>query len=227
MPTSGSPPPRPTWTKHAELQARLKTVTGEREALVERRAAIIVPDCRCAWADASPRHRSRGRSRRAERRSRRNGDANRVRSDIRVHKGRDGCDPATTVSRWRSKRTPKWTSISVDIATVRIRGGRREAQQTAEALEERWSREVAPHLMAANVEDLDGLSAKIAEAQALDASIKAKDAELESLQGQIDSLADSAQKLREASERAKACRAALGDVSPETLLSPRARRTWR
>ena len=97
-----------------------------------------------------------------------------------------------------------------DVATVRIRGGRREAQQKAEALEVRWRSEVAPHLAAANVEDLDGLSAKIAEAQALDASVKAKDAELQSLQVQIDSLIDSAQKLREALERKKACRAALG-----------------
>ena len=61
----------------------------------------------------------------------------------------------------------------------------------------------SPHLAAANVADLDGLSAKIAEAQELDASIKAKDAELQSLQAQIASLVDSAQKLREALDRAK------------------------
>ena len=105
-----------------------------------------------------------------------------------------------------------------DIATVRIRGGRRDAQRKAEALEARWRSEVEPHLAAAKVADLDGLSAKIAEAQALDASIKAKDAELQSLQAQIDSLIDSAQNLREALERKKACRAALGHVPLETLL---------
>jgi chromosome segregation ATPase len=105
-----------------------------------------------------------------------------------------------------------------DIATVRIQGGRRDAQRKAEALETRWSREVEPQLAAANVADLDGLSAKIAEAQALDASVKAKNAELQSLQAQIDSLIDSAQNLREALERKKACRAALGHVPFERLL---------
>ena len=82
-----------------------------------------------------------------------------------------------------------------DVANVRIRGGRRDAQQKAEAMEVRWRSEVEPHLAAAKVADLDGLSAKIAEAQALDASVKAKDVELQSLQAQIDSLADSTQKL--------------------------------
>ena len=112
--------------------------------------------------------------------------------------------------------------IDVDIggvATVRIRGGRREAQQTAESLEARWSREVAPQLAAAKVADLDGLNAKIEEAQELDSSVKAKDAELQSLDVQIASLADSAQKLREALERANACHAALGDVPLATFAS--------
>ena len=33
-----------------------------------------------------------------------------------------------------------------DIATVHVRGGRREAQEKARNLEDRWSREVEPHL---------------------------------------------------------------------------------
>ena len=106
-----------------------------------------------------------------------------------------------------------------DVATVRIRGGRRDAQRTAEAMEGRWRSEVEPHLAAAKVADLDGLSAKITESQTLEASIKAKAAELQSLQAQIDSLIDTAQKLREALERKKACRAALGHVALETLAS--------
>jgi Tfp pilus assembly protein FimV len=52
----------------------------------------------------------------------------------------------------------------------------------------------------------------------LGASIKAKAAELQSLQAQIDSLIDTAKKLREALDRKKACRAALGHVVLETLL---------
>ena len=73
--------------------------------------------------------------------------------------------------------------------------------------------------MAANVADLEGLSAKIVEAQELDTSVKAKVAELQSLQVQIDALASSPQKLREALERRRACHAALGDVPLETLAS--------
>lgn len=70
-----------------------------------------------------------------------------------------------------------------DIAQVQIRGGRREAQETALDLEKRWSDEVAPHLAASGVEDLDGLDAKVEDAQALDAAVKVKDTELESLRG--------------------------------------------
>ena len=90
---------------------------------------------------------------------------------------------------------------------MRVRGGRREAQEKAQALENRWGRDVEPHLIAAGVTDLDGLDAKIAEAQELDAGIKAKDAELESLRAQIAALAGAAEALREASNRAETCRA--------------------
>ena len=92
------------------------------------------------------------------------------------------------------------TEIDIDIgdvATVRVRGGRRDAQQRVESLETRWSGEVALHLAAANVVDLDGLSAKIAEAQELESSVKAKDTELEALRAQIAALVDSAQRLRQ------------------------------
>ena len=49
-----------------------------------------------------------------------------------------------------------------DVATVHVRGGRREAQEKARNLEDRWSREVEPHLAAAGVTDLAGLDAKSA-----------------------------------------------------------------
>jgi hypothetical protein len=122
------------------------------------------------------------------------------------------------VNRWKSKPTPSLHLDIGDIATVRVRGGRRDAQRKAEALEGRWRSEVEPHLKAAKVADLDGLSAKIAESQTLEASIKAKDAESQSLQAQLDSLTDSPQKLREALERKKACRAALGHIALDTLV---------
>jgi hypothetical protein len=68
-----------------------------------------------------------------------------------------------------------------DVATMHVRGGHREAQEIARNLENRWIREVVPHLAAAGVTDLAGLDAKIAEAQELDSSIRAKDAESDSL----------------------------------------------
>jgi hypothetical protein len=104
-----------------------------------------------------------------------------------------------------------------DVASVRIRGGRREAQQTVESLEARWSREVAPHLAASGVTDLDGLSTTIGVAQGLDSSVKAKIAELRSLQSQIETLAALPRKLREALDRQSACHGSLGDIPYETL----------
>lgn len=106
-----------------------------------------------------------------------------------------------------------------DVATIRIRGGRRETQQTAEFLAARWDREVVPHLAAANVVDLDGLTARLAEAQDLDSHVKIKDAELQSLEAQIASLIDSADVLRDAIELRSACLTALGDLPLEMLAS--------
>jgi hypothetical protein len=106
-----------------------------------------------------------------------------------------------------------------DVAQVRIRGGRRDAQDIVRDLEKRWRDEVVPHLVASGTTDLNGLSAKLEEAQALDAAMKLKDSELESLRGQLGSLADSAEKLSEATRRLEASRAALGGVSLDSLVS--------
>ena len=105
------------------------------------------------------------------------------------------------------------------VADVRIRGGRRQGQETVRQLEKRWTNEVAPHLAAAAVEDLDGLALKVEEAQDADAAIRMKDAELQSLQGELASLAGSAEKLSQALERAQACLVALGGVSLDSLAS--------
>ena len=114
---------------------------------------------------------------------------------------------------------PKSTSTSPTSRQCGFAAGVERHSRRCESLEQRWEREVAPHLAAANVKDLDALAAKVEEARALDASIDAKDAELESLRVQIASLAGSADSLREASERATTARAALGDVSLDTLAS--------
>ena len=202
--------------KDAVLRARLKMGTDEREALARRRAAMTVP----ASAALVPMRRL------ATDRAAARGALNvglvvtvtpRVLLDLRVQKDGTAANPVSSAKPMNIEANTEVDIDIVNVVTVRVRGGRREAQKTAESLEERWSSEVAPHLGAANVADLDGLSAKIAEVQELDTSIKAKGAELESLQGQIAALADPAHALREASDRAKVCRAALGDVPPDTL----------
>ncbi len=104
-----------------------------------------------------------------------------------------------------------------DVATVHVRGGRREARERARNLEDRWSREVEPHLAAAGATDLAGLDTKSIEARDLDSEIRAKDAEWESLRAQIGGLNGAAEALLEASDRAAACRAALGDTALDTL----------
>jgi hypothetical protein len=104
-----------------------------------------------------------------------------------------------------------------DLIAVRVCGGRREAQTAFEALEAQWTREVVPHLAAANVDDLDALAGRMDEAQALDAAITARDAELDSLRAQRQAVGDVEHALAEAAGQAKACRNALGAVPLETL----------
>ncbi|MGA8440917.1 MAG: hypothetical protein WB762_14455 [Candidatus Sulfotelmatobacter sp.] len=103
------------------------------------------------------------------------------------------------------------------VATVRIRGGGRDAQDKARVLEERWKQDIVPHLAAAGVKDLDGLDAKVVEAQELDVSTTAKDTELNSLRAQISPLTGTSELFRAASDRAETCRAALVDGVPDTV----------
>ena len=139
------------------------------------------------------------------------------RLDLRVRKDGQEAESKSIAQPVEIEANAEVEVAIADIATVRVRGGRREAQEKAQTLENRWSGEVEPHLIAAGVTDLDGLDTKIAEAQELDAGIKAKDAELESLRAQMAALAGAAAALREASDRAAACRAALGDTELDTL----------
>jgi hypothetical protein len=106
-----------------------------------------------------------------------------------------------------------------DIAEVKIRGGRRDAQDIVHNFEKRWDTEVVPYLAATGATDLDSLSAKLEERQALDAEMKVKDSELESLRRQLALLTESAEKLSDASSRLEASRAALGGVSLASLAS--------
>ncbi len=204
--------------KHAALRAHQEVEVTERQALEERRAAIAVPA-----ADAVGPLRRLANDLAGARGALNVGLVVTVTPDrpvdIRVKKDGTAAETALTGKALEVEANAEVDIDIGDVASVRVRGGRREAQQTAEDLEARWSREVVPHLIAANVTDLDGLSAKIAEAQELDTRVKTRGAELQSLQVQIASLVDSAEQLREAFDRSKVCHAALGGVPFETLAS--------
>ena len=194
----------------AALRTRLEATSGERAVLATQRSAITVP---IPGALGPMRKLARDLA-----------DVGfvvtvtpKARLDLRVQKDGQEVDSTSTVQPLDIEANAEVEVAIADIATVRVRGGRREAQENAKGLEDRWSREAAPHLIAAGVTDLDGLDAKITEAQEMDAGIKAKDAELESLRAQIDGLAGAAEALREASGRAEACRTLLGDVGLDTL----------
>jgi hypothetical protein len=203
--------------RRANLQARLEAGASERQALQKRLEAIVVPA-----ADTLNPMRQLANDFAGARGALNVGLVVTVTPnrpiEVRVTKDGTAANPTRSGATLEVEADAEVDLDIGDVATVRIRGGRRDAQRTAEALEGRWRSEVEPHLAAAKVADLDGLSAKITESQTLEASIKAKAAELQSLQAQIDSLIDTAQKLREALDRKKACRAALGQVALETLL---------
>lgn len=202
--------------KQSDLNGRLETAASERARLAGLRAAITVP----APSAFGPMRRlaqdlaaARGAL-----------DVGLVITvtpksafDLRVRKdGKEVEVAATTQPVDIEARAEVELGIG-NIAAVHVRGGRREAQEKARNLEDRWSREVEPHLAAAGVTDLAGLDAKSEEAQELDSSIKAKDTELESLRSQLAGLDGVGEALHEASERAAVCRVALGDTKFETL----------
>jgi hypothetical protein len=126
-------------------------------------------------------------------------------------------DPTTTTRPLQIEADAEVEIEIADVATVLVRGGRREAQQNVAVLEDRWEQEVVPHLTRAGVTDLEGLEAKVAYAKELDGSIRSKDVELESLESQITALADATRILEEASQQLQVCEANLGGVQPETL----------
>ena len=202
--------------KHADLNGRLAALSGERAKSAGRRSAITVP----LPATLTPLRK--------------------LATDLAAARGALDVGFVMTVTpkgpldlivrrdgqKTESSSTAKPLDIEArvevevsigDVATVHVRGGRREAQENARGLEDRWRTEVEPHLLAAGVTDLDGLDVKSREAQELDTDIKAEDTEIESLRSQISSLSGAAEALRVAFERAATCRAALGDVGLDTL----------
>jgi hypothetical protein len=198
------------------LRGQLEAGTRRRDELASRRAAISVP------APASVALMRRLENDLAGARGALNvGLVVRVALqrpvDVRVQK--DGMAAATTTS-GGSVELEANSAVDIgigDLAEVRIRGGRRDAQEIVHNLEKRWGDEVVPHLAASGVTDLDGLSARVEETQALEAETRVKDSELDSLRGQLALLSESAAKLSDALSRLETARAALGGVSLASL----------
>lgn len=202
--------------KQSELNGRFQTVTRDRTELEGRRAAITVPP-----SSALGPMRRLSQDLAAARGALDVGLIVTVtpksRFDLRVRKDGQEVDVAPNTQPVDIEAGAEVEIGIGDIASVHVRGGRREAQEKARNLEDRWRREVEPRLAAAGVADLAGLDAKSEEAQELDSSVRAKDAELESLRTQLAGFDGAAEALREASSRAAVCRAALGDMAFDKL----------
>jgi hypothetical protein len=201
--------------KDVETEARLgrglTTLSAELEDLRTRRAAIIVPAAGAL-----------GRMRRLE-------------SDLAAARGALDVGLVAIVMRKRpvdlrvrtdshdAQYVAKTDPVDIeadaeveldigDVATVQIRGGRREAQARVRTLQDRWRTEVEPHLAAAGVADLAALDAACEKARELDTAIRDKDIEARALRTDIAGLAGAAGALQQATTRVAACRLALGDV---------------
>jgi hypothetical protein len=137
--------------------------------------------------------------------------------DIAIRKDDNASDSVSTSESFEIEANAEVEIDIADLASLRVRGGRREAQEKVRTLEQRWNLEVAPYLAAVGATDLAGLDTKVVEVQELDARIKAKDTEIESLRSQIQPLTGAEDALRTALDRLGNCRNALGNVAIETL----------
>jgi hypothetical protein len=204
--------------KKANIQASLDLATTEQAKLVKQRSAMTLPEP----ATVAPMRR--------------------LANDLAVARGALDVGFVVTVDPTRHldltiqkdgtsiQQTSADASIELeattevdirisDVARVRVRAGRRDAQDRVHALERRWSLEVVPHLAAAAVTTFEALEAKVAEALELDAQIKAKDNVLDSIRSQMGPLADAADELMQATSHAEICCDALGDLPIETLVA--------
>jgi chromosome segregation ATPase len=202
--------------KQSELNSRLEMLSRDRERLAGHRAAITVPP-----PSALGPMRQLANELAAARGALDVGLLATVMPKLPIHlRVRKDGQEVEVASKIQPVDIEAKTDVELDIgdvATVHIRGGRREAQEKARNLENRWSREVEPHLAAAGVTNLAGLDAKSAEARDLDSEVRAKDTELEALRAQIAGLNGAAEALRKATEHAASCRSALGEIDLDSL----------
>jgi energy-coupling factor transporter ATP-binding protein EcfA2 len=202
--------------KLAGLQSALAASITTRRELAERRAIILVPTTPSL---ASMRRLANDLA--AARGALNVGLLVTVtpNSPVDISLRKDG-QPSENVSTNDQFQVEASTEVDLEIGTVasiKIRGGGKAVREAVLSLEERWNREVAPHLETAGVTDLDGLEAKAVQAQELDAGLRERDVEVESLRTQVEQFKTSADALRQASEQVESCRGALGGVPIETL----------
>jgi hypothetical protein len=202
----------------AGLSARVQEIAGERASLLEQRASLIVPS-----QSLLPSMNRLDTELASARGALDVGLVAIVTShrplDLTVERDGEGVDPRSVAKREEIEAN---TELEVDVpgvVNIRVRGGRREAQARFAALESRWKQEVTPHLEAASVSDLEGLSAKIREAQRVDAEIQQRDIELGSLQRQIAAQSGVEDALQQSAADLRARRAALGKMDIHTLLT--------
>jgi hypothetical protein len=205
-----------TVDKQSDINGRLEKASGERAGLVEQRAAITVPP-QSALGPMRQLENELAGTRGALDVGITVTVTPKSRVVLRVRKDGQDADVASNLQPVDIEAKAEIEVGIGDVATVHVRGGRRETQEKAKNLEDRWSREVQPHLAAAGVTNLAGLDAKSADARELDSGIKAKDTELDSLRVQAAEVDGAAEALREASDRTAVCRAALGDTDLDIL----------
>jgi len=208
--------------RQAALQARSKALSAERAAKAVQRAALKVPA-----PGVLPAFHRLANDLAAARGALDVGLVVTVTPygnlDLRVRKDRAKAEPVQAEKLLKIEAKTEVEVAIAEIATVRVRAGRREAQERAQALEDRWAQEVEPLLKAAGVADLETLELKIAESRDLDAAMKAADAELSTLRAQLDTLAGTAQELQDASRRAAIARTTLGSIPLDSLAADIAR----
>ncbi len=125
----------------AALRTRLEATSGERAVLAGQRSAITVPT-----PGALGPMRKLATELAAARGALDVGFvvtvSPKARLDLRVRKDGQEVDSTSTAQPLDIEANAEVEIAIADIATVRVRGGRREAQEKAQGLEDRWSREV-------------------------------------------------------------------------------------
>jgi hypothetical protein len=131
----------------SDLRARLDVLSKERSVLAERRSPIAVPSS-SQLASMRQLANTLAAARGAL-------DVGLVLTvtpkrllDIAIRKDDTPSDSVSTAESFEIEADAEVEIDIADIASVRVRGGRREAQEKVGTLEERWNLEVAPHLAA-------------------------------------------------------------------------------